>query len=211
MPSFDEPLKNWFGYNRRERRSTFILLILITAVIGIRFVFPEHEVIFEKIPAEDFSGITDPIPVKQTIARAKVPFVQTAQRLDLNKCDSASLESLPGIGAVLSARIIKYRNLLGGYASVDQLKEVYGLQSETFDLISGRLFADSMDVRKIRINYADFKGLIRMPYFTKEEVNGILKYKELEGSISDINELVTNKLIPPDKTGRLRPYLDFEK
>ncbi len=47
--------------------------------------------------------------------------------LNLNICDSASLEALPGIGPVLSSRIIKYRNLIGGYVSVDQLKEVYGL------------------------------------------------------------------------------------
>ena len=49
----------------------------------------------------------------------------------------------------------------------DQLKEVYGLTEETFELISPRVFADSLAVRKIKINEADFKVLVRHPYFQK--------------------------------------------
>ena len=97
------------------------------------------------------------------------------------------LESLPGIGPVLSVRIIKYRNLLGGYASSGQLREVYGLPEERHSiLISQRVFADSLAVRKIRINEADFKALIRHPYFQRTEVSAILKYRELKGVIPDI-------------------------
>ena len=58
--------------------------------------------------------------------------------LDINSCDSSSLVMLPGIGPVLSARIIKFRSLLGGFARKDQLKEVYGLPIETYNLISER-------------------------------------------------------------------------
>ena len=77
----------------------------------------------------------------------------------INSCDSASLEALPGLGPVLSARIIRYRNLLGGFASVNQLREVYGLSEETYELISGMLTADSADISKININNADYRGL----------------------------------------------------
>ncbi len=216
MPSFNEPLKNWFGYSRRERRSTFILLILIVAVAGVRFMLPEQEIIVEELPGGTFTSFTDSIAFKQTTAysgfrqgqqgfRARKP----SQLINLNISDSASLEALPGIGPVLSVRILKYRNLLGGYASVSQLKEVYGLSEETFNLISGRVIADSTTVRKIRINDSDFKGLIRFPYFEREEVNAILKYLELNGRLNGVDDMVVNKLVTVDKATKLRPYLEF--
>ena len=214
MDSLKEPLKNWFGYTRRERRSTFILLIIIMIVIALRFSVPERNINIEEISTgfpvswdgkEVITGIvTDTLKQKKIITgRKQKPLI------DLNTCDSASLESLPGIGPVLSARIIKYRKLLGGYASVNQLKEVYGLQEETFDLIAARVFADSMAVRKIKINKADYKELIRLPYFERYEVSAILKYRELKGSITGMNDLTENKLIPAEKVARIRPYLDF--
>ena len=49
--------------------------------------------------------------------------VQEKPKLELNSCDSLSLVALPGIGPVLSVRIIKYRNLLGGFAAVEQLRK----------------------------------------------------------------------------------------
>jgi DNA uptake protein ComE-like DNA-binding protein len=109
----------------------------------------------------------------------------------------------------LSARIIKYRNLLGGYVSADQLKEVYGLPEETFIMISSKVFADSLSVRKIRINEADYKELIRHPYFKKNEVSAILKYRELKGKITDIGVMIENKLISPETGRKIKGYLDF--
>lgn len=214
MSSFKEPLKNWFGYSRRERRATFILLIMLLAIGGLRFALPEKEITIEEIPPGTLESSIDFIPDKQAnpvIQKQKVSRViqRTRTLIDLNTCDSISLEALPGIGPVLSARIIKYRKLLSGYASVGQLKEVYGLPEETFNLISGRVIADSLAVRKININNSDFKGLIRMPYFERFEVVAILKYLELNGRLNSINDMIDNKLITSDKAVKLKPYLEF--
>jgi DNA uptake protein ComE-like DNA-binding protein len=129
--------------------------------------------------------------------------------IDINSCDSAALEALPGIGPVLSVRIIRYRNLLGGYASVAQLREVYGLSEETFTLIRGRVFADSLAIRKIRINEAQYRELLRFPYIEKHEVDAIFKYRELEGRITGMRDLIHNRLIDTVKAARIRPYLEF--
>jgi competence protein ComEA len=129
--------------------------------------------------------------------------------IDLNKSDSAILVTLPGIGPVLSVRIIKYRNLLGGFASVNQLKEVYGLPPETFEIIKGRVFADSSAIAGININTAGYKELSRMPYLERYEISSILKYRELKGRIEDISELTENKLITSEKANKIRPYMKF--
>jgi DNA uptake protein ComE-like DNA-binding protein len=116
---------------------------------------------------------------------------------------------LPGIGPVLSVRIIKYRNLLGGFVSVQQLKEVYGLPVETYEMICRRVFADSLSVRKIKVNDAEYKDLIRHPYFKKNEVEAILKYRQLSGSINGLDDMRKNNLISEETCRKIRLYLEF--
>jgi competence protein ComEA len=207
------PLKDWFGYTRRERRSSFILLLLIAAVAGIRLIVPARDMTVEMLPAGSFKAVSDTMQDKRIPAGSRnykpVKVRQPVKALDINSCDSASLEALPGLGPVLSARIIKYRKLLGGFASVEQLREVYGLSEETYNLVSGMLMADSADVIRISINDADYKKLIRMPYFERYEVAAILKYRELKGKLRSIDELVENKLISVETAAKVKHYLEF--
>jgi DNA uptake protein ComE-like DNA-binding protein len=208
-----EPVKNWFGFCRRERRSSFILLILILSAAGIRFIIPGRDIIIEELPLEVRDSISSYVSLAaewssgSSSGRSKVS--RQKPLLDINTCDSASLEALPGIGPVLSVRIIKYRNLLGGFAEVQQLKEVYGLPEETYNLVSGRIYADTAVIRKININTADYKQLIRMPYFKKYEVTAILKYRELKGRIGGMDDLIVNNLIAEEKAHKIKPYLEF--
>ncbi len=210
-----DPLKEWFGYTRRERRSSFILLLIIAAVAGIRFIVPNRKMNIEIIPLDNTISFADSNPQisdnTQPQKSKAGKTIKPARILDLNKCDSAALESLPGLGPVLSARIVRYRNLLGGYADVSQLKEVYGLPEETWDLVSGRLKADPDDVRKININQADYRQLIRLPYFERYEVTAILKYRELNGKIESIDELVENGVIDSAKVKKVKWYLEFSE
>lgn len=214
MNSFKDFFRNWFGYSRRERRSTFILLNIIVIITGIRYIFPLHEISLKEIPIELKEDMSDSAP-RMTGMKAVTVLKQqkTANRkkplLNINSCDSAALVSLPGIGPVLSSRIIKYRNLIGGFVSVSQLKEVYGLPEETYDLISSKLFADSIAVRKIRINRADYKELIRHPYFERSEVAAILKYRDLKGNITSIGDMIENNLISSETCRKIRAYLEF--
>jgi len=208
-----KPILNWFGFTRRERRSTFLLLILILFVAGFRFIIPERNITVEEIPVEKGDMIVTSFnEEKESGSGSYIKNNRTnLQRplLEINTCDSASLEALPGIGPVLSVRIIKFRKLLGGFASVDQLREVYGLSEEVYNIISSRVYADSTAVIKININSAEYKGLIRLPYFESYEVNAILKYRKLQGSIKNMDEMIDNKLIAKEKAGKIRPYLEF--
>ena len=169
----------------------------------------------EEIPVEVLGSINNSVTsitannAASSTRRSRI--IPQRPLLDINKCDSASLEALPGIGPVLSARIIKYRKLLGGFAATDQLREVYGLTEETFNLISGRIFADTTVIKRLNINTADYKQLIRLPYFERYEVIAILKYRELNGKIFSMSDLVKNKLIVPETAIKVRSYLEFDE
>lgn len=216
MSSVKSFFKEWFGYTRRERRSALILVILILLVTGVRYLIPAQKITIEEIPISSSYAFTDTNKVSKSFTPAR--FSKTTKKqsghrraLDLNSCDSASLESLPGLGPVLSLRVIKYRSLIGGYASVDQLKEVYGMPEETINNIKELVYADTAKIKRIKINIADYKELIRNPYFKKEDVSAILKYRELKGDLENIEQMTENNLISPEGLEKLKPYLDFKK
>ena len=247
-----EPVKGWFGFSRRERRSTTILIGIIFIIIVLRYVLPE-----QNIRIEDYGVITfDTETIREINGEGnsagkvvtafdpnsapydtlvKVGFtkqeantlikyrskggkfrkpeagapVQGKSLLNINSCDSSDLVALPGLGPVLSARIIKYRNLLGGFARVDQIKEVYGLPEETYEMIKGRLYADSSGLRKIIVNSAGYRELSEIHYLEKYDIYAILKYRELTGRINSIEDLKENKILTPEKAEKVEPYLDF--
>ncbi len=109
--------------------------------------------------AENFAEKNEaPRPLKKTVP---VPVAA----LDLNTANEAELEALPGIGEVLSARIVKFRNLLGGFYAVEQLREVYGLRDEHYQKCARHLVVKTPPFRKISVNSASASTLKKHPYF----------------------------------------------
>jgi len=237
-----EPFRKWFGFSRRERRSSFMLLLIILITILIRYLTPESAMTIEDLSSlyvlqEKATGSTadtipaivrgsayrtdgtlyDEVRAKRVYgshnrgAAASVGSYQSKSELiELNSADSALLESLPGIGPVLSVRTIKYRELLGGFSTISQMREVYGLSEETYTLIKGMIRADTLKIRKIKVNQADYGQLIRHPYLERYEVSAILRYRELSGNITKLGDLTGNKLLDAEKAAKLGPYLDFD-
>ena len=133
------------------------------------------------------------------------------QPIDINRADSLQLLPLPGIGPVFASRIIKYRDLLGGYAFLDQLKEVYGMSLETFDMIAERIVIDTTVLRKLDLNSATFKELLRHPYLEYEDVKALVNYREFAGSIQSTKELEDNYILPDSALNRVIPYIYLSK
>jgi DNA uptake protein ComE-like DNA-binding protein len=127
--------------------------------------------------------------------------------IELNSADSLLLKSLPGIGDVLSVRIVKYRNLLGGFVSVSQLGEVYGIDSMLVDKLRPLLVADITLIRAVDINNAGYGDLLRHPYISEMEASGIIRYRNRVGTIGSVSELVINRIIDRNRYEKLLPYL----
>ncbi len=84
-------------------------------------------------------------------------YAQTDLHIELNSCTADDLKKLNGIGEKLSKRIVKFRDKLGGFYSIEQLKEVYGLPLETYEKIKGYLTLDKNKIKKLKINIEDKK------------------------------------------------------
>lgn len=109
--------------------------------------------------------------------------------VELNTADKADLMKLPGVGEVFAERILKYRDLLGGFYKKEQLLEVYNFPEETYNNIAENIVADSSRISKIRVNFAEYSDLLRHPYFGNEYVKVLLDYREKNGPFKSLNDV----------------------
>lgn len=127
----------------------------------------------------------------------------------INSADSNAFRSLPGIGAKLSVRIIAYREKLGGFYTVDQIREVYGIKDSVFQLIKPWLKCDSLLIRKININTATPDDLKAHPYIKYQVGNAVIQYRNQHGSFGNEEDLMRLHVMSEDLLQKLRPYINY--
>ena len=129
--------------------------------------------------------------------------------LEINSADSVALVAVNGIGAKSAAEIVKYRDLLGGFYSVEQISEVKCVTEQNFAKILQQICCDSCKIQKIDINFATPKVMIRHPYVSSRALRKIIKQRQLKGGWSRIEEMVEDEILSEDEAKRLAPYLWF--
>lgn len=131
---------------------------------------------------------------------------------DLNKVTAEDLKGIYGIGEVLSARIVKYRESIGGFVHNDQLYDVYGLDHEVGERVLQRFRVEhSLEVEKRNLNTISLLHLSEIPGVGYELARDIIKYREDHNGFQAIEELLKIKDFPPDKLGRIKLYLTIDK
>ena len=165
--------------------------------------------------ANDFNRLLPYISIadsfKLSEEPAKVQNKNTASILEINSADSNALVALPGIGPVLAVRILRYRNNLGGFYSVEQLKEVYGITDETLALITNRIKADSSKIQKIDINHISLSDLQKHFYFRNPVAKTIISYRDEHGAFQSVNDLNRIEILTSEQINKMQPYLSFTK
>ncbi len=128
--------------------------------------------------------------------------------VDINAASVLDWEQLPGIGPILAARIIKFRDKLGGFSSVEQVKLTYGIKDSVFQVILPLLklntIATSEMTNKISINLATANAM-KEKGIPSDIANAIVNYRKQYGLfkyLSDlkkivfINETIYNQILP---------------
>ena len=126
--------------------------------------------------------------------------------LDLNATDSLALLRVPLIGPARAAQILSYGRQLGGYVSAQQILEINGMPPE---MVRWFKVSGGVQPRRLKINKADFKTLVRHPYLSYEQVKEIVNYRRRFGDLKDWNDLSLSNAFTPADFKRLAPYSDF--
>ncbi len=128
----------------------------------------------------------------------------------LNNSDTVDWKKIPGIGSIYASRIVKYRDLLGGFARVEQLLEVYGIDNELYSSIIPYIYIETnTNLRKVQVNKSEFREMLRHPYLNYKQVQAIINLRRRKGDIVSINELSMLDEFTTDDIYRLEPYLEF--
>lgn len=144
----------------------------------------------------------------------KLPIInnkQVAITVELNAADTAQLKRLRGIGDALARRIVAYRSKLGGFSSVNQLKEVWGISPEVAQDIIPHVTVDASRVKKIPINKSGIDRLKNHPYINFYRAKAIYEYRKNNGKITSIEECKTidDESLNPQFWEKIEPYLEF--
>ena len=130
--------------------------------------------------------------------------------IDINKASQEDLIKIFGIGEAISLRILKFKESLGGFVSMEQMKDVWGLSPEVIENLNSHFKVMALpNVKKIDINNASIKELSQFPYFNYQLARQIVTFRSMNGDIKNSEDLTKIKGLSIDKANIIVLYLDF--
>ena len=142
-----------------------------------------------------------------TYRKTKYESKQSNISISINKASQEDLESLRGIGPYFAKRILKFRKKIGGFYTVDQLYDVYGLDSSKVNDIKDNLYIEEEYIRKYKLNSDTLWKAKYHPYFSKEIVNSIQDLKQDSTEFKDLNEIKASDLVDDKLYIKIVKYL----
>ena len=131
-------------------------------------------------------------------------------KLNLNNLDSIQLQNIPGIGNKTASRIVQYREKLGGFSHIHQLREVYAIDSNRFLQIEPYLYVDKTNIKKLNINNLEIKELIKHPYIDYYLAKSIVTHRQNHGKYNSVEDIKKAVLIYDELYQKIVPYLAVE-
>jgi DNA uptake protein ComE-like DNA-binding protein len=130
--------------------------------------------------------------------------------IDINQATKEDLIKIYGIGEAISLRILKQKENLGGFVSMEQMKDVWGLSPEVIENLNSHFKVSVLpNFKKIDVNNASLKELSQFYYFRYALAKEIVTYRSMRGNINNIEDLTKIKGFPVDKAKIIGLYLDF--
>lgn len=156
------------------------------------------------IPYQDYSYS---VPQGEIPNYEHIDKMEEGQRIDANTSDTTEIKRIPGIGSYYARKIVTYRDRLGGFVNTNQIEEIEGLPAGT-----SRWFTIEKQptIKKIRINHASFKEIVRHPYISYEQTKVIVNHIRHYGPLQGWNELRLYKEFQEKDFILLEPYFSFQ-
>jgi competence ComEA-like helix-hairpin-helix protein len=127
-------------------------------------------------------------------------------RIKLNVADAQAFQKLAGVGPVLSERIVRFRDALGGFSSVDDLYDVYGLDSSVVNRAKPVLSVDAELVRPLCLDTVSFRTLLKHPRFDLETTKKLMRARGR--GVHALDAVLFRSRLDSLTLGKVRPYLE---
>lgn len=131
--------------------------------------------------------------------------------INLRTADTTELKMIRGIGSYRARQIVGYRERLGGFVRVEQVKEILGMESTEVDSILAHLWIDSVAVEQMNVNTIGVQRLSRHPYLRFEQAKAIYELRRRKIRLDSIQQLQAIDCISGETLDKIAPYLNFDK
>lgn len=131
--------------------------------------------------------------------------------LNLRTADTTELKMIRGIGSYRAKQIVRYREQLGGFVSVEQLLEVKGMEDLASDSILQHFVLDSVMVQQMNVNQAGVQRLAQHPYLRFEQAKALYELRRKKIRLHSIQDLEAIECIDAKTLEKIAPYLNFDK
>lgn len=156
---------------------------------------------------EPYINLPDSIIRKSFSPKVSIPRII---QIDIQEADSIQLMSLRGVGPVLAGRIIKYREKLGGFNSINQLKEVWGITDSLLTSLSQNIILrNDTPFRMVNLKSDSFPVLASHPYIKGKVAAIICNYRK-QHAFKSLDELKQLPLLTEENFLKLAPYITIE-
>ncbi len=130
-------------------------------------------------------------------------------KIDLNNFSEEEFIKLGGFWKNNAGRIVKYRKLLGGFSSMEQLSEVYGVKAEYYTAEINDIYIDTEKIVRLNINFAEKTELIH-PYLSYTDIDKIIDYRNKNGAYKNISDLKEKSILSIEIFNKIKPYLTLK-
>lgn len=187
--------------------------ILNYRIKGGRFRQKEDLEKIYTLSAEDYVRIAGYAVFESAEARLPVPASIAQKRLppapiDINRADLGDWITLPGIGEKRAQQLVAFREKLGGFFSVEQIGEMYGLPDSVFRQMRPWLVKGDTPLRTLNLNTVTLDELDAHPYISKRQAEMMVAYRQHHGAYTSVRDLDNIRAFT-DKAwlDRVKPYL----
>lgn len=130
-----------------------------------------------------------------------------ARKIDLNTASEEELMEIKGVGAYFAKQIIKRREWLGGFYSLNQLKEIKYVDDEKLETWKMQSYLDIQSLKKININAASVEEFKAHPYVSWNLANSLVKLRSQIGTYSKVEDVKKSALMTDEIYEKLKNYL----
>jgi len=175
---------------------------------GLKKIYGLSESVYNQL--ENYIEIESASYEKKPIAKAssQKPFVKKSFvpiQVDINKASAEEWQKIRGIGPAFSKRITKFRDALGGFYTIDQVGETYGLPDSTFQSIKTQLVKSPI-LKKININQASEDDLKKHPYISWKQAKLIVSYRTMHGDFKLVKDLLQIQALNQEWFDKMKNY-----
>lgn len=132
---------------------------------------------------------------------------QSVTILNVNTATPQQLKQIPGFDNKLAYTMVNFREKLGGFITLEQIKETNGLTDSLYMAIKPFIKFEPITIKQLNINTATEYELAAHPYISKTLAKAITIYRSEYGNYNTVADVRKIVFITDEVFKKIQPYL----